>query len=166
MKSKLSIPTIRHGFTDTGRLALLLTVGSPQQWPVLISPADFDLVTHTTGHRAWGVQGRNVVVGDADCLGGRPAVVKIIAGITGSRLRPVYRDSNPLNLMRDNIGIQGTGGIFWLELRAGEVDPIHFNGAFPNHTPQSVQRHREMARPSLDPAQAPRQPQDRHWTQR
>lgn len=166
MKSKLTIPTIRRGFTDSGRPALLLTVGSPQQWPVLISPADFNLVTHTTGHRAWGVQGRNVVVGDAARIGGRPAVVKIIAGIAGSRLRPVYRDSNPLNLMRDNIGIQGTGGIFWLELQPGEVDPIHFNGAFPNHTPRSVQCHRETMRPSRDPAQASRQPQDSHWTQR
>jgi hypothetical protein len=166
MKSKLAVPTIRHGFTDSGRPALLLTVGSPQQWPVLINPTDFDLVTHTTGHRAWGVQGRSVVVGDADRLGGHRAVVKIIAGITGSRLRPAYRDGNPLNLMRENIGIKGHGGIFWLELRPGEVDPIHFNGAFPNHVPQSLHRHRGAMPPPPDAAQASQQPQGRHWTQR
>lgn len=166
MKSKLSIPAIRHGFTDSGRPALLLTVGNPQQWPVLISPADFDLVTRTTGHRAWGVQGCNVVVGNADRLDGRPAVVKIIAGIEGSRLRAVYRDGNPLNLMRDNIGIRGNGGIFWLELLPNETDPVHYRGAFPNHVPQSIRSHRELMPPPRDAAQASRQPQDRHWTQR
>jgi hypothetical protein len=167
MKTRLAIPDITRGVTDDGQPALLLSIGAAsRRWPALISPADFDLVTRTTGHRAWGVQGRNVVVGDLSRSCGRRAVTKIIAGITGTKLRPVYRDGNPLNLMRSNIGIQGTGGIFWLELRPGEVDPIHYNGAFPNHTPQSLSHHRTAVRPPIDPAQSSLASQDRHWTQR
>lgn len=167
MKTRLAIPVITRGTTDDGQPALLLSIGATAQcWPALISPADFDLVTRTTGHRAWGVQGRNVVVGDLSRSCGRRAVAKIIAGITGTKLRPVYRDGNPLNLMRDNIGIQGAGGIFWLELLPGEVDPIHYNGAFPNHTPQCLSHHRTVARPTADPAQVGLPSQDRHWTQR
>lgn len=167
MKTRLAIPDITRGVTDDGQPALLLSIGATaQRWPALISPADFDLVTQTTGYRAWGVQGRNVVAGDLSRSCGRLAVAKIIAGITGTRLRPVYRDGNPLNLMRGNIGIQGTGGIFWLELRPGEVDPIHHSGAFPNHTPQSLSLHRSAIRPPIDPAQSSLPSQDRHWTQR
>lgn len=167
MKTRLAIPTTTRGVTDDGHPALLLSVGAPPQcWPALISPADFDLVTRTTGNRAWGVQGRNVVVGNLSRSCGRRAVAKIIAGITGSRLRPVYRDGNPLNLMRDNIGIRGTGGTFWLQLRPGEVDPMHYSGAFPNRTPLSLSHHRAAVRPPVDPAQAGLPSRDRHWTQR
>jgi len=138
----------------------LLTIGAPQRWPVLISPDDFEMVTQFTGHRAWGIQGRNVVVGPRDRTYGRRAVVKIIAGLTDSRMRPVFRDGNPLNLMRGNIGMRGTGGTFWLTLRPEETDPIHFGGAFPNKTPAAIYRHRQTVHPQRDPSRRD------HWTQR
>lgn len=124
MPNRLTVPTFERSRTHSGCPALLMTIGAPEQWPVLISPKDFDLVTQATGHQAWGIQGRNVVVGDPARTCGRRAVVKIIAGIGNSRMRAVFRDGNPLNLMRENIGIQGRGGVFWLELQPGEADPF------------------------------------------
>lgn len=166
MPNRLTAPIFRRGYTHSGHPALLLTIGAPEQWPVLISPADFDLVTQTTGYHAWGIQGRNAVVGDPDRACGQRAVVKIIAGITDSKMRAVFRDKNPLNLMRENIGIQGRGGVFWLELRPGETDPVHFAGAFPNKTPGAILRHRCTVRPPRDPAQAGLPNERQHWTQR
>lgn len=124
------------------------------------------MVTEATGRHTWGVQGRNVVVGDAARSYGRRAVAKIIAGIAGTRMRPVFRDGNPLNLMRENLGIRGTGGTFWLELRPGETDPIHFGGAFPNKTPSAIYQHRATLRPPRDAAQAGLPVERQHWTMR
>jgi len=169
MKNKLTIPLITVGSTHSGELALLLTIGAPTQWPVLISPADFDLVTQITGHRAWGIHGRNVVVGDPNHVCGRRAVARIIAGIQDAHhLRPAFRDGNPLNLMRSNLGIRGqaSSGIFWLHLRPGEADPIHFDGAWPQTIPESLYRHRKPVRPPRDPSQAGLPPHRQHWTQR
>lgn len=138
----------------------MLAFGPHQLWPVLIAPDDFALVTQTTGHHAWGVQSGNVVVGDPRKTYGRRAVVKIVAGLTGRRMRSVFRDDNPLNLMRENIGVRGQGGTFWLALGLGETDPIHFGGAFPNRTPAAIMRQRETVRPPRDPSRRD------YWTQR
>ncbi|KAA5602834.1 hypothetical protein [Blastochloris sulfoviridis] len=70
----VSPPILQPGETLDGAPALLLTVG-PDRWPVLIAPDDFDHVTTATGFKLWGVQGRNVVVGDDDPRAGRPRVV-------------------------------------------------------------------------------------------
>lgn len=95
--------------------------------------------------------------------GGRRAVVKIIAGITDSRMRAVFRDKNPLNLMRENIGIQGRGGVFWLELQPDEADPIHFARWFPQMTPRAILRHRETVPPPRPGVAADLPEINRYW---
>lgn len=166
MKHNLTPPIIQRGLTNNERPALLLTVGTPRQWPVLIAPDDFALVTETTGYRAWGFQCGQVVVGDPGRSFGRRSVAKIIAGISGTSVRVVYRDGNPLNLLRENMGLRRNGGVFWLVLQPGEADPIHFGGAFPTMIPRAIFRHRDVVCPPRDPAQAALPADQQHWTQR
>jgi hypothetical protein len=168
MASRLTIPITQPVRKPDGTPALLLIFGAPPH-AALISPADFELVTQTTGQQAWGFQRGCVVVGDMDEPFGRRAVYKIILGTEDApHMRPAYRDGNPFNLLRSNLGMQGLNksGIYWLELRHGETDPIHFDGAFPNRTPAAIYKHRQTVRRPRDPAAAHLPPERQHWTQR
>jgi len=168
MASKLSVPIIEHGYSsDDSAPALLLNVGGRYLYPVLIAPDDFRLVTDVTGHHHWGVQGRNVVVG-VPHRPGRLAVARIILDIRDQpHVKPAFRDGNRLNLMRSNLGIICRGERpFWLTLRPGESDPIHFDGAWPQRTPAALYRHRPPVRPPRDPTMAGLDPWLQHWTQR
>jgi len=166
MEKNLTVPHTQLCATTKSAPALLLSVGHARRWPVLIGLEDFAMVTETTGYHAWGFQRGSVVVGDPARPGGRRSVAKIIAGIGGTQNKAVYRDGNPLNLLRENIGLRRAGGVFWLVPRHGEADPIHFGGAFPNRTPKAILAHRPLVRPSRDPATAELRPADQHWTQR
>lgn len=168
MANRLTIPITQPVRRPDGTTALLLIFGTPAH-AALISPADFELVTQTTGQQAWGFQWGCVVVGDTDEPFGRRAVYKIILGTEDApHMRPAYRDRNPFNLLRSNLGMRGrdTPGTFWLELRPGEVDPIHFDGGFPNRTPAAIYKHRRTVRPPRDPAAAGLPLERQHWTQR
>lgn len=166
MEKNLTVPHAQPVTTTNSAAALLLSVGPAGRWPVLISPSDFAMVTETTGYHAWGFQRDSVVVGDPARPGGRRSVAKIIAGINRTQNKAVYRDGNPLNLLRENIGLRRAGGVFWLVPRPGEADPIHFGGAFPNRTPKAILAHRFPVRPVRNPAAAGLRPADQHWTQR
>lgn len=147
MTATVTLPDIEHGTTDDGRPALLLRVG-PDRWPVLIAPDDYDHITATTGFGLWGIQGRHVVVGDADPTAGRPAVARLLTGIQGKPgLVPAFRDGNPLNLMRSNLGIRSpvSGKTWWLVLRAGETDPAYDTRGFPCRVPAAVLCHRPLS---------------------
>lgn len=144
MSSKLTMPDIYSVLTADDRPALLLKVG-PGRWPVLIAREDFDHVTLHTGYRHWGIHGRNVVVGDAARLSGRPAVARLITEAhTGFAV--AFRDGNPLNLLRGNLGLRGraSGKVWWLELLPGEVDPVHDTRGLPNRFPASIAARREI----------------------
>jgi len=166
MEKNLSVPHVQPVTATNSAPALLLSVGPAGRWPVLIGPGDFAMVTETTGYHAWGFQRGNVVVGDPSRPGGRRSVAKIIASISGTQNQAVYRDGNPLNLLRENIGLRRAGGVFWIVPRPGEPDPIHFGGAIPNRTPQAILAHRPLVRPPRDPAMAGLRAADQHWTQR
>ena len=155
-------PALQAGTTENSRLALLVTFGRPRTLSVLIAPEDFALITSTCGQVAWGVHGGQVVVGDARRSYGRRTVAKIIAGVSGSNIQIAYRDGNPLNLLRDNLGIRRSGGIFWLVLAPGEADPVHYDGAFANRIPKAILQHRDVVRP----ARATTPDATEHWTQR
>lgn len=143
----VSAPAVQIVETLDGNPALLLSVG-PAGWPVLIGPDDFDRVTAATGFRLWGVQGRNVVVGDDDPRAGRPAVARLLTklGPADRGLFPAFRDGNPLNLLRPNLGIRSTAAdrTWWLVLRPGEVDRVYDVRGFPNEVPAAITRHRPL----------------------
>lgn len=143
--SLVTSPDIERGETSDGRPALLLHVG-PDRWPVLIAPDDFDHVTTTTGFHLWGIQRRNVVVGDANPMVGRPAVARLLCGFlpTEHSFVPAFRDGNPLNLLRSNLGIRSPGGkVWWLKLRPGEHDPAYTpTGTF--RVPAAILRYRPL----------------------
>jgi hypothetical protein len=65
--------------------------------------------------------------------------------------------------MRENIGIRGRGGVFWLKLQPGENDPIHFAGAFPQMTPRAIYRHRDTVRLPRPTVAADLPEMNRHW---
>lgn len=142
----MAAPTVRPVETLDGKPALLLAVGR-DGWPVLIAPDDFDLVTAATGFRLWGVQGRNVVVGEDEPRAGRPVVARILAKLgQGEGLTPAFRDGNPFNLLRSNLGITSRASrkTWWLMLRPGEVDPVYDVRGFPNAVPAAITRHRPL----------------------
>jgi hypothetical protein len=158
----MTLPALQTGTTENRRPALLVSFGRPQRLSALIAPEDFALITSTYGQVAWGVHGGRVVVGDPRRSFGRRSVAKIIAGVSGSNVQVAYRDGNPLNLLRDNIGIRRKGGVFWLVLAPGEADPVHYNGAFSNRIPNAILKHRDIVRPAR--ATTPEAAQQ--WTQR
>jgi len=146
MPSKVTPPVITRGDGPDNRPALLLRVG-PRRWPVLIAPEDFSAVQEATGFSLWGIQGRNVVVGDDEPTKGRPAVARLLAGIDGDwNLQPAFRDGNPLNLLRSNLGIHSrrSAKTWWLELRHGERDSTYNTHGELCRIPQAILRHRAV----------------------
>lgn len=140
-------PRITRGKALDGSLALLLSVGCAG-WPVLIAADDFELVTDATGFRLWGVQRGQVVVGDDDPRAGRPVVARLLAKLDqrDHGLAAAFRDGNPLNLLRSNLGIMSRAArrTWWLVLRPGEVDAVYDVRGFPNQVPEAITRHRAL----------------------
>ncbi|MFD2183707.1 hypothetical protein [Rhodoplanes azumiensis] len=153
----VSAPIVQSGETLDGSPALLLSVG-PAGWPVLITPDDFDRVTAATGFRLWGVQHGNVVVGDDDPRAGRPIVARLLLGFrpTEYGLGPAFRDGNPLNLLRRNLGITSRAAerTWWLVLRPGEVDKVYDLRGLSNYVPDAITRHRDLV-PEPRPTSCP-----------
>jgi hypothetical protein len=153
----VAVPTATVGEDLEGNPALLLSVG-PAGWPVLISPEDFDLVTRITGFTRWGIQGDQVVIGDDDPRAGRPIVARVLTklGPHDRNLIPAFRDGNPLNLMRSNLGIMSRAAqrTWWLVLKSGEVDKVYDVRGMPNNIPDAITRHRPLV-PERRPMSCP-----------
>lgn len=84
-------------------------------------------------------------MGSPDPLAGRPSVARLLIGNT-SNFIIAYRDGNPLNLLKNNLGLRSraSGKVWWLELRPGEVDPVYDSRGFPNHVPATIAARREI----------------------
>jgi hypothetical protein len=76
----------------------------------------------------------------------------------GAAHRPLYRDGNPANLSRANLGFMTHSGYpWWLVPRAGENDPSWNREGLPLRSPEAISEAREVIsspRPAYSPSTA------------
>ena len=73
----------------------------------------------------------------------------------GAAHRPLYRDGDPANLSRANLGFMTHGGyLWWLIPQAGENDPSWNREGLPLRSPEAILEAREVI-PSPRPAYSP-----------
>ena len=121
--------------------------------PVLL-PTDVLEGLRAAGFTLFGTRAGHVVTARPRA---RQKVRRIHALLTGATHthRPLYRDGDPANLSRANLGFMTHGGyLWWLIPQAGENDPSWNREGLPLRSPEAILEAREVI-PSPRPAYSP-----------